>query len=54
MDKDLYPNRIFDWTEKIKHGKFNKFNEQYLNVFNCGDSRKPIKLSNRIKDLKLD
>ena len=36
MDKDMYPNRIFDWTEKIKKGKFN-FSEQYLNVFNCGD-----------------
>ena len=33
MDKNDYPNRVFDWTVKIEKGSLNKFKDQYLKIF---------------------
>ena len=56
MDKNMFPNREFDWTNKLKEGKFKDIKDQYLNVFNMKgtpNNKKPVKLSSRIKDLKM-
>ena len=56
IDENQFPNLEFDWTQKIKLGKFNKFKDQYLNIIwaNKNVQPKKVKLSKRIKELNLD
>ena len=58
MNIDLFPDKNFDWINKINQGKFNKFDDQYLNILSSRqkNEKKPmkVKLSKRIKELNFD
>ena len=49
MERDLFPNKEFDWITKIRSGRFNKLKDIKLNMFKKGKPEK-VYLSKQMKD----
>ena len=53
LDIDVAPNKQFDWIQKLEEGKFSHMNDLYIDMVKIQSKRGHIKLSERIKDLKI-